>query len=130
MVLTGANGELSLGVDPIAKCRNWTVQVSRDAVEDTCLGSYDRSYIKGLRGGTGSASIFYDPTDLVASSLFDSIFDNSGTQQTLNFKLNSATGKKLSGSGFITSMSSTVTVGEATAMEVQFQFSGPISGDF
>ena len=130
MVLTGASGELSLGNDTIAKCRNWTVQVNRDAIEDTCLGTYDRSYVKGLRGATGSASIFYDPSDTAAKSLFNSTFNDSGSQQSLFFKLDKIDGYEINGTGFVTSMSAAVSVGEATAMEIQFQFSGPVNGIF
>ena len=62
-VLTGANGALKYEGKTVAKCRSWSLSVSRDALEDTCIGTDDRSYVKGLRGGSGSATVLYDPSD-------------------------------------------------------------------
>ena len=63
-VLTGAQGALSNG-STVAKVRSWSLTVNRDALEDTCIGSDDRSYVKGLRGASGNATVLYDQRMLV-----------------------------------------------------------------
>ena len=62
-VLTGAHGALKYEGRTVGKCRDWSLNINRDALEDTCLGENDRTYVKGLRGAAGSATMFYDPAD-------------------------------------------------------------------
>ena len=61
-VLTGADGQLKYQSKMLAKARDWTISVSKDALEDTHLGLYDRTYVEGLRGATGSMTVLYDPS--------------------------------------------------------------------
>ena len=68
-VLTGADGKVMVGGAQILKCRDYTISVSKDALETSHLGSYDREYVEGLRGATGSMTILYDPTESTAVSL-------------------------------------------------------------
>ena len=57
MVLTGADGQLKYQGAVVGKVRDWSITVTKDALEDTSIGSYDRTYIGGLRGTTGSATV-------------------------------------------------------------------------
>ena len=78
-VLTGSTGALRYNNNKVAKVRSWSLTINKDALEDTCLGTYDRSYVQGLYGATGSATILYDPGDVPGSDLLNSIFDNSSS---------------------------------------------------
>ena len=51
-ILTGANGELRYNGIRVAKCRNFSIDISRDALETTNLGVFDKTYVEGLRGAS------------------------------------------------------------------------------
>ena len=76
MVLTGADGALEYKGQKCAKVRSWTLNISRDAIDDSCLGQFDRTYISGMRSATGSASLFYDPMDAQSRRMLNTIFEN------------------------------------------------------
>ena len=128
-VLTGADGRLMYGVQPIAKCRDWSLSVAKDALETTCLASDDRTYVEGLRGTTGSATLLYDPTESSANDLLNSIFGNDSFD-TLRFVLNKADGSTFECTGFLTSVSPSVSTGAVSAVSVNFQVSGKPTGQF
>jgi hypothetical protein len=133
-VLTGADGELLYGTTRVAKVRDWSLTVNKDAIEDTCLGNYDRTYVEGLRGTTGSATILYDPSKSTTNALLNTIFATEDKTQTLTFKMNrngfTDGGGTFVCSGFLTSVSPSVSVGSAQAVSVTFQVSGAVNGGF
>lgn len=126
-VLTGANGELRYQGVKVAKTRDWTLNVSRDALEDTCVGQEDRSYVKGLRSASGSATVLYDPSE--DNSLLNSIFDNSASDN-LEFVFNESAGSRFKCTGFLTAISPSVAVGSVQAVPCSFQISGPVDGRY
>ena len=128
-VQTGASGALKYQGAVIAKCRNWSLSIQRDALESTCVGVDDRTYVKGLRGATGSATLLYDPTDTSGRSLLNGIFDNS-LNDTVQFVFDSKDAKAFECEALLTSVEQAVSVGEVTAVNVSFQVSGVISGVF
>lgn len=129
-VQTGADGQLKFNNKIIARCRDWSLSVSKDALEDTCLGTYDRSYVEGLRGTTGSATVLYDPSDDTANEMLNTIFTNEQEQPTMEFTLSRGSTRSFTCSGFLTSVSPSVSVGAATACSISFQVSGKPSGGF
>jgi hypothetical protein len=129
-VQTGADGQLKYNNRTVAKVRDWSVTVQKDAIEDTCLGAYDRTYVEGLRGTSGSATLLYDPEDTVATDLLNSVFDTDGTSAEVSFVLTTRTNQSLVCNGFLTNISTSVSVGAATACSVSFQVSGKPSGGF
>lgn len=131
-VVTGSNGELRYNGTRIAKCRNFSLNINRDALETTTLGVYDRTYVEGLRGSTGSSTILYDADDAPTRALLNSIFSNStaDTHDTIELYLNTATDTVLECTAFITQVGTPVSVGEVTACSVNFQITGPISGEY
>ena len=127
-VLTGADGKVMVNGAQILKCRDYTISVSKDALEASHLGSYDREYVEGLRGATGSMTILYDPTESTAVNLLQSILNTDGTSQTVDFVFTSQDNKKLVYSGFITSVSQSVSTGAVQAASCNFQISGAVEG--
>lgn len=128
-VLTGATGELKYQGQKVAKCRDWSLNISRDALEDTCIGADDRSYVKGLRGAAGTATILYDPSDSAGNELLNSIFDNTASDD-LDFVFNEPAGGRFRCKGFLTGISPAVAVGSVQAVPCSFQISGPIDGRY
>ena len=128
-VQTGASGALKYQGTVIAKCRNWSLSIQRDALETTCVGTDDREYVKGLRGATGSATLLYDPTDIGGRSLLNGIFDNT-FGDTVQFVFDSKDAREFECEALLTGVEQAVSVGEVTAVNVSFQVSGVISGVF
>lgn len=130
-VLTGKNGSLRWNGATVGRVRSWSVSVNKDPLETTNLGVNDRTYVPGLRGSTGTADLMYDPTESQAVSLLNSIFgDDSTANNSVSFVLDTAAGKNLSCTAFITSISPSVSVGEIQVCSVSFQVTGPVSGGF
>lgn len=128
-VLTGANGALKYQGQTVAKCRSWSLNIRRDAIEDTCIGQDDRTYIKGLRGATGSATVLYDPSDSAGTALLNSIFNNNASDD-VQFVFNDQAGGRFAGTAILTTVNPTVSVGDAQAVSLSFQVSGPIDGRY
>ena len=127
-VLTGADGQLKFSNKVIGKVRDWSLTIQKDALEDTCLGDFDRSYVEGLRGTTGSATVLYDPANDSAVDMLNTILDNNQPENTIEFVLFKDT-NSFSCSGFLTNVSPSVAVGSAQAVSVSFQVCNkPIGG--
>lgn len=129
MVLTGADGQLKYQGQVVGKVRDWSMTVTKDALEDTCIGEYDRTYVAGLRGTTGSATVLYDPENGIAASFVNSVFGNS-SNDTLDFVFNKVDNQSFTCKGFVTNVSTSVAVGTVQAVSVTFQVSGKPSGVF
>ena len=129
-VLTGADGQLRYKNQVVAKARDFTINIVKDALETTCLASFDRSYVQGLRGSSGAATVLYDPNDFVANSLLNSILEDGDTSDEITFVLNRADGAQFRCSGFLTSISPSVGVGAVQAVAISFQINGKPEGEF
>ena len=125
-VLTGADGRVLVGSNQIAKARDYTINISKDALEDTSLGNYDRTYVEGLRGATGSMTILYDPSLGPSSGLLNSILETKGVAQDVTFVFVDKDSKQIKCKGFITSVSQSVSVGAVQAASCNFQISGKV----
>ena len=134
-VLTGADGRLVYNGLALAKIREWSLTVTKDALEETCLGDFDRTYVEGLRNTTGAATVLYDPSISVANTFLNTIFGNEEEPVELTFELNSKN-KTLGGGnfvtkGFLTSVSPSTSVGSVSAVSINFQVNGkPVTGGF
>lgn len=130
-VRTGSNGQLRWRGTVVARVRSWSANIAKDSLETTEIGEFDRTYVSGLRGTTGSADIMYDPSEGGATALFNDILNNSSEPlSNVELVLDSAGGNQLSGSAVLTSVSAEVSVGSVTSCSVGFQISGPLTGGF
>ena len=129
-VLTGSDGQLRYNGTVVGKCRDWALSVAKDALEDTTIGSYDRTYVGGLRGTSGTATVLYDPNNQTAAALLNSIFENDEPNANVGFVFNRKDGTSFYCDGFVTSVSQTVSVGEVQGVSVGFQVTGKPSGGF
>ena len=127
-VLTGVNGELLINGITVAKCRSLQLNQQRDAIEVTPLGDEWRSYVSGLKGATGSASLYYDNSDGGTKLLLGNLTNNA--EHTVTFVFNRGGSEEWACKGFITSVGASTSVGDATTCEVSFQVSGAPTGDW
>lgn len=127
--ITGSSGELRYRGKRVSKCREFSVDISRDALETTVLGDWDRTYTEGIRGATGSATVLYDESDTATVDLANSIFSNNSKEQ-IGLILNTITNKRLEFSAIVTQASIPVTINEVTVCSVSFQVTGPFDSTF
>ena len=60
---TGSEGVIKIGSTVLGELRSYTLEQTSDTIEDTSLGDSTRSYKAGLKGFSGSASLFFDEAD-------------------------------------------------------------------
>ena len=121
MAVTSVSGNFAItGLDNTVVVRDATIDIARDVLETTNLGQSSRTYVTGLRGATGSATLLYE------NSLLDDVYAkiNTNAQGSITATLTLNTGKTIAGSVLITNVGSTVTVGDITSTNVAFRFSG------
>ena len=124
MAVTSTTGNFEItGLASTVVVRDASVDISRDTLETTKLGESSRAYVTGLRGSSGSATLLYE------NSLLDDVYAkiNTDSQGAITATLTLTTGKTISGSVLITSVGSTVTVGDVTSTNVAFTFTGDLT---
>ena len=124
MAVTSVSGNFEItGLDSTVVVRDATIDIARDVLETTNLGESSRTYVTGLRGASGSATLLYE------NSLLDDVYAkiNTDNQGSITATLTLTTGKTISGSVLITSVGSTVTVGDVTSTNVAFTFTGDLT---
>ena len=127
---TGENGKVeitaedSAGTVTVAEVRSWTVEHTKDVIEDTVMGDAARTYKNGLHQFTGSMEVVYDSTHTTATNAFDPAQDGA---LTVEFYPDATTGQKFSGSVLVTSVSRTASFDDLVTATVNFQGSGALT---
>jgi len=60
---TGSEGVIKISSTVIGELRSYTLENTSDTIEDTSMGDASRTYKVGLKGFSGSASLFFDELD-------------------------------------------------------------------
>ena len=60
---TGSEGVIKIGSTVLGELRSYTLEQTSDTIEDTSMGDAVRTYKVGLKGSSGSASVFFDEAD-------------------------------------------------------------------
>ena len=61
--LTGNNGAISINGKAVAAVRNFSIETKADTIETTVMGTDVRTYLKGMSTFSGSADIYFDPSE-------------------------------------------------------------------
>jgi predicted secreted protein len=124
---TGENGQVKAGADgaevAIAEVRSWTVEHTKDVVEDTVMGDAARTYKAGLHSFTGTMEVVYDSGHDALGS-FDPSDD---TALSVEFYPNTTTGNKFVGSVLVTSVSRSASFDDMVTASVSFQGTGALA---
>jgi len=124
--LTGENGAVKFGTDsagagtPVAEVRSWTVEHTKDVIEDTAMGDGARTYLSGLTQFTGTMECMFD-TAQTNISVFDPAND---ADLFVEFYPAESTGVKYEGKVIVTSVSRTASFDDLVTVTVAFQGSG------
>ena len=127
---TGENGKVeitaedSAGTVTVAEVRSWTVEHTKDVIEDTVMGDAARTYKSGLHQFSGSMEVVYDDGHTAASNAFDPAQDGA---LNVEFYPNSTSGEKFSGSVIVTSVSRTASFDDLVTATVNFQGTGALT---
>jgi len=127
---TGENGKVeitaedSAGTVTVAEVRSWTVEHTKDVIEDTVMGDAARTYKSGLHQFTGSMEVVYDSGHSDATNAFDPAQDGA---LSVEFYPDASTGQKFSGSVIVTSVSRTASFDDLVTATVNFQGTGALT---
>lgn len=61
--MTGNNGAVTINGNSVANVRNFSIELKRDTIETSTMGTDVRTYVNGLSTFSGSADIYFDPSD-------------------------------------------------------------------
>lgn len=62
-ILAGNDGSIVIGSTTVAAVRSFSVEMTADTIENTVMGNDTRQYVKGLSTFSGSADIYFDPSE-------------------------------------------------------------------
>ncbi len=65
--LTGNNGGVTLNGVAVAAVRNFSVELTADTIETSVMGTDVRTYVQGMSSFSGSADIYFDPSEFDAA---------------------------------------------------------------
>jgi len=138
---SGRAGSLILNDKPVAKVRDWSIEMNVDLLDATTLGDYARTQHPSTKSATGSCTLLYyrlDSSENTAYKEFTSLLSkimHTGKitrSDLVTLKLRAGTGSADASRGddtielnaFITNASIAVTNGELTAVPIQFTVEG------
>jgi hypothetical protein len=61
--ITGNNGAITVGSTNVAAVRSFSVEMTADTIERSVMGNDTRQYVKGMSTFSGSADIYFDPSE-------------------------------------------------------------------
>lgn len=110
----------------VASVRTWSIDITRDTVEDTAMGTGNRTYKKGLQSYSGSMDIVFDSSEntIVSTAL------NPDTDDTVNVEFYAEDGDdttKFSGDVIVTGYSVSASYDGLVEASVSFQGTGAIT---
>ena len=121
---TSANGVIKVGTADIAEVTGYSVTYTSDTVEDTVIGDVARSYKPTLKSYTASIDAMWDQTDTngqlalnVGDTITYSLYPSGETSGDVYY----------TGSGIVTSMAVSGSVGEMVTATFEVQGSGDLS---
>jgi len=130
-VKTGSTAELRFEGAAIAKVRDVSLTIVRDALETTGIGQRDRTYAYGVRGTTGTGTLLYDSADAATTATMNRLLNDSESTDTIAMVLDTNVAEgTLEGDALITQAGVSVSVGSVVSVPISFSFTGKPSGTF
>lgn len=136
-VYTGRDGVLQLGGTTLAKVVSFQLSASLETLETTTLSENLRSYVPGIAGYTGSATLLYYKdssgninTTNVLNKLYKTGTDGVSSSDTVELTFRWVDGtdnNDIKLTAYITSASIGAATGEIVRAEISFQGTGALS---
>ena len=120
---TGSEGVIKIGSTVLGELRSYTLEQTSDTIEDTSLGDSSRSYKTGLKGFSGSASLFFDEADA------GQLLVTAGSAITINLSPEGTTAgdKFFSGDAIVTGYNVSASFDGMVEAEITFQGNGAVT---
>ena len=130
---TGENGQVKIddsagSLITIAEVRSWTVDHTKDVIEDTVMGDAARTYKSGLHQFSGSMEVVYEDSGdggNIQHAAFDPAQGDNGL--TIELYPDASAGFKLTGEIIVTSVPRTASFDDLITATVNFQGTGALS---
>ena len=116
---SGTYGGTTLDIDA------WTLDTNVEVYDDSSLGDNDRTFITGIRSGTGTIAGSFDASATATSAIIDAAV--TGTAGSAVLTLNHASGNGYSCDAIITGVSLGAALGARQSYSANFQVSGAIA---
>ena len=125
---TGENGQVKVddsagALQTIAEVRSWTLDHTKDVIEDTVMGDAARTYKSGLHQFTGTMEVVYEDTNNDVPAFNPA----SDTSLTVEFFPNASSGLKFTGEVIVTSVSRNASFDDLVTATVNFQGTGALT---
>ena len=122
--LAGKSGSATFG-GCTADVDVWTLDTNVEVYDDSSLGDDDRTFISGIRSGTGTLSGSFEVSLSETVAIIDAGI--TGTAGSATLTLNHVTGTGYSCSAIISGVSVGAALGARQSYSANFQVSGSIS---
>jgi hypothetical protein len=130
-IKTASTAELRFNGLAIAKVRDVTLNINRDALDTTGIGQSDRTYEKGIRSSSGSGTLMYDSANTATRSVMNEILSDSSNAPSVTLVIDGSTSLgTFSGEIVLTQVGVNVSVGDLVTVPISFNFSGKPDGEF
>lgn len=130
-IKTAATAELRFNGTAIAKVRDVSLTISRDALDTTGIGQRDRTFEEGIRSTSGSGTLLYDDTNTATRNIMNRVLSDTNSESAITLVLDTdSTLGTITGNVVLTQVGVSVSVGDLVTVPVSFNFSGKPSGDF
>lgn len=130
-IKTAATAELRFNGTAIAKVRDVSLTISRDALDTTGIGQRDRTFEEGVRSTSGSGTLLYDDTDTATRNIMNRILSDAGDESSVSIVLDTgASLGAITGDVVLTQVGTSVSVGDLVTVPVSFTISGKPSGTY
>ena len=136
---TGRTGSLVFGGKPVAKIRDWSLETTVELLSTNTIDSAVNSFVPGVSGATGSATLMYYKLETGESSIYTEFtallsnimktgVDGISTSDRVFLDLNVGGGDNddIKFNAYITSASVSVSTGELSVVPINFT----VDGDF
>ena len=126
---TGESGTIEFGSDSsqstVASVRSFTIDQETQTIEDTTMGSVDRTYKAGLSQFSGSADVYFRDDNTAQVDLFNAIGSDVLSRINL-YPSGTGIGIKLSGNVIITGHSISTSFDGVVEASITYQGSGAL----
>ena len=125
---TGTTGAMEFGSNNVAEITAWTVTHTQEVLDKTVMGTSYRAFCNGLKVWEGSAEVIWTANGDSNASV-DEAFTIGQEASCAFYWENDGTPAKMTGTGIVTAIEYSSTVGELATASVSLQGTGGLTID-
>lgn len=118
----GKSGAVYLGANEVLEVKSWSYDETVETADATAMGDTEKSYLAGVKDGSGSVTCLWDPDDTTGQNAL-----TTGSSVALNLypEGEGAGGVELAGTVIVTGRSPSGDLG--AVVEISFTFQGVLT---